>query len=73
MVVVSAYGIDFRPLVVKYPYEVSVQTLFNPKKNFGFSVFGDKHEVKDESAERRWIHCAKMKGNLYSLKGCLFD
>jgi hypothetical protein len=27
--------------------------------------------VKDESAERRWVHCAKMKGNLYSLKECL--
>jgi hypothetical protein len=30
--------------------------LFNLKKDFGFSVFGDKHEVQDESAERRWIH-----------------
>jgi hypothetical protein len=27
--------------------------------------------VKDEAAKRRWIHWAKMKGNLYSFKACL--
>jgi hypothetical protein len=45
--------------------------LFNLKKNFGFSVFGDKHEMENETAERRWIHYAKMNGNLYSFKACL--
>jgi hypothetical protein len=50
-----------------------VQALFNLKKNFGFSVFGDEHEMENESTERRWIHCAKMNGNLQSLKLCLCD
>ena len=45
MVVVSANGVDFRSLVVKNANEAGVQALFNLKKNFGFSVFGDKHEM----------------------------
>ena len=64
VVVVSAYGVYFRSFVVEYANEVGVKALFNLKKNFGFSVFGDEYEVQYESAQRRWIHWAKMNGNL---------
>jgi hypothetical protein len=45
MVVVSANGVYLGALVVEDAYKVGVQGLFNFKKNFGFSVFGDEHEV----------------------------
>ena len=45
MIIVSANGVDFRALVVEDAYKVGVKGLFNFKKNFGFSVFGDEHEV----------------------------
>jgi len=64
VIVVSAYGVNFRPFVVEYADEVGVQSLFHLKKNFGFSVFGDEHEMENESAERRGIHCAKMNVHL---------
>lgn len=48
-----------------------MQALFNLKKNFGFSVFGYEHEMQNESAKRRWIHCAKMNVNLQTIKLCL--
>ncbi len=45
MIVVSANGVDFRALAVEDAYKVGVKGLFHLKKNFGFSVFGNEHEV----------------------------
>lgn len=50
MIVVSANGVYLGALVVEDAYKVGVQGLFHLQKNFGFSVFGDEHEMENESA-----------------------
>jgi hypothetical protein len=50
VVVISAYGVDFRTFVVEYANEVGVKALFNLKEDFGFTIFCDEHEMENESA-----------------------